>query len=85
MENRDIFTFGGKLMVDCFIRVVFVLDESDKLLNFLFGIIFVFICGDVGDFFDVEGELSPNKRRGVPFFAALAFVLMVDDPFEPDL
>lgn len=78
------FTFGGKLIVDCFIRVMFVFDESDKLLNFLFDTIFVFICGGVGFFFDVEGELITNRRRGVPFFASLAFFFMADDPFEPD-
>lgn len=87
MENIEIsmdrLTFGGKLIVDCFIRVVFVFDESDKLLYFLFGTIFVLVCGGVGDFFDVEGEHNSNSRRGVPFFAA--FVFMAEDPFEPDL
>lgn len=81
----DWFTFGGKLIVDCFIRVVFAFEESDKLLNFLFGIIFVFICGGVGSFIEVEGELNWNRRRGVPFFAALPFVFIADDPFEPDV
>lgn len=83
----DRFTFGGKLIVDCFILVVFVFDESDKLLYFLFVTIFVFTCGDVAIFFDVEGELNSKRRRrkGVPLFAAFAFVFMADDSAEPDL